>query len=582
MSRIAIAGRQDELKDLLAASLAHCRGVDCCRELGDSEAWPRAPGFDAIVCLPERDRRGGPDTVAAAEFRARAAAAGICQLVLLSSAAVNQPSHHHAGHVAEHRLRKNAPNAIARRWLAMEQQARRAVAGSAARLTILRPAALPVAGGNDVFSRLFDRRLAFVPAGYDPSLQLLDVEDLARAIARAVERNSAGVYNVAPAGVIPLRRTLRRRGVARLPVPCWLLRLGRRLTRRAPADELDYLRYPWTVSGDKIRRELGFEPRATAWAALGSPATRVSASGASEEPPAEGAASAPAELPAPPAVGHHDAPDFDDFGMDREYIARLGRTLFRFLHDFYWRIEWQGLEQVPRGKAVLAGVHRGHQPWDGVMALHLLVRELGRYPRFLIHPTLVKFPFLAPYMIKCGGMHACQENADWVLSRDQLLAIFPEGIRGAFTFYRDAYKLGRFGRDDFVKIALRHRAPIVPFITVGSAEIFPIFGRVDWPWLKRFSEWPFLPITPTMGTVPLPSKWHTWFLEPIDVEGYPSEAARDPAVVRALSRQVRRRMEAAIAELLRRRKSIFWGSLFTDSDAGGVAGSNRPPPHPGS
>ena len=30
---------------------------------------------------------------------------------------------------------------------------------------------------------------------------------------------------------------------------------------------------------------------------------------------------------------------------------------------------------------------------------------------------MVKFPFLAPYMIKCGGVHACQENADRVLGR---------------------------------------------------------------------------------------------------------------------------------------------------------------------
>ncbi len=214
---------------------------------------------------------------------------------------------------------------------------------------------------------------------------------------------------------------------------------------------------------------------------------------------------------------------------------------------------------------MLTGIHRGFMPWDGVMAVHLINRELGRIPRFLVHPTLVKFPYLTPYMIKLGGVLASQENAAWVLERDQLLAIYPEGIRGAFAYYKDAYRLGKFGRDEYVKMALRHRAPIVPFVTVGSAEIFPIFGRLNWRWWKRYSEWPCFPITPTMGLVPLPSKWHTRFLEPLHVEeSYPPEAADDRAVVREISREVRGRMQEAIAEMLRRRRSIFHGELFDD------------------
>ncbi len=564
MSRIVIAGGRDALTDRLAESLARGRGIESRGVLeagGDHRSLADGPG--AVVYQAERGGRAGPDSGAAAAFCERAAGAGIRQLILLSSAAVNEPSNHHPGFTAEDRLRKNPENQVARRWLALEQQARGALAGSAVTLTILRPAAVPVAGGRDAFSRLFAGRLAFTPPGFDPSLQLLSPEDLARAIACAVEKNSAGTYNVAPAGVIPLRRALRLCGVRRLPVPCQLRRLGRGLARHAPADELEYLRYPWTVSGEKIRRELGFEPRHTSARAVAN--LRSPRAPASVDSGSGGAGLAP--------TSPDSEESYDDFGLDREYIAQKGRTLFRFLHDFYWRVEWRGLEHVPQGKAVLAGVHRGHQPWDGVMALHLLVRELGRYPRFLIHPTLVKFPFLAPLMIKCGGVHACRENADWVLSRDQLLAIFPEGINGAFTYYRDAYKLGRFGRNDFVKIALRHRAPIVPFVTVGSAEIFPIYGKLNWRWWKRYSEWPCFPITPTMSLLPLPSKWHTRFLEPIHVEEHHGpEAAGDPAVVRAISRQVRTRMEEAIAGMLRRREFVFWGSLFADGDADENAG----------
>jgi 1-acyl-sn-glycerol-3-phosphate acyltransferase len=325
---------------------------------------------------------------------------------------------------------------------------------------------------------------------------------------------------------VPLRVALRLAGVRSLP-----------LGLTGVGGELDYLRHNWTISGARIERELGFVPQTTSAAAVLA---------------AFGNASAV-------------APEPDDFGLDPGYIARYERTLFRFLHDLYWRIEIQGIENVPReGRAVLTGVHRGFMPWDGVMALVAVHRATGRIPRFLIHPCLVKPPFLANYMTKLGGIVANQENADWVL-REGLLGMFPEGIHGAFRMYRNVYKLGKLGRDEYVKMALRNRAPIVPFVTVGSAEIYPIWGRLDWKWVKRQTEWLFLPLGPNFPFpgLPLPSKWHTRFLEPIPVqEKYGPEAAEDPAIVRQISREVRALMQAAIDDMLARRKSIFRGSIF--------------------
>jgi len=198
------------------------------------------------------------------------------------------------------------------------------------------------------------------------------------------------------------------------------------------------------------------------------------------------------------------------------------------------------------------------------MALHTMVKKSGRYPRFLTHPGLLKFPFLANFMTKLGGVIACQESADRVLESGELLGMFPEGIHGAFSLYREAYKLQAFGRDAFVKLALRHRAPIIPFVTVGSAEIYPIFGKIKSRLWTKYADWPFIPITPTFPLIPLPlpSKWHTQFLAPIEVDQYPPGAADDRAVVRAISREVRTRMQKAVDDMLSRRRSIFFGSIF--------------------
>jgi 1-acyl-sn-glycerol-3-phosphate acyltransferase len=416
----------------------------------------------------------------------------------------------------------------------------------------MRPAAVLVVGGSDYFSDLFRRSLACVLPGHDPTIQLLSPIDLASAVCSVVANRAGGVFNVAPDGVITLRAALRLSEAIRLPISRTLQRLVRRpLTRLGlarPIEQLDYIRYSWTISNRKTKRELKWEPCRSSVEALRD--FRIAEAG---------------------HLTSHQLPslEFDDYGMDKRYIELYGRRMFKFLHDYYWRVEVKDLHYVPReGRAVLVGVHRGFMPWDAVMALHLIVNNVGRYVRFLIHPGLIKFPFLFNFHRKLGGIIACQENADYVLKRDEIVGIFPEGIKGAFLLYRNAYKLTKFGRDEFVKIALRHRAPIVPFVTVGSAEIFPIIKKVNWAWWKRNTEWPTFPITPTwpfMGAIPLPSKWHTQFLEPLHIEDrYPPEAADDPEVVSAISQEVRSRMERAIAEMLHRRQSIFFGSIFKE------------------
>ena len=575
MARVLVIDGRDGVAAWLVSELRASEEVESCerapQQHEDGYAGHLSGGYDAlledlradtVVYAPPRTsrRRMSPDLEDAAAVFGACARARVHRLVLISSAMAYGASPHNQGLAGEARTPAcGEKTKLARAWRELEALAARYAddahwVGGGGALTVLRPAPVLVPGGDDYFSSLLGCRVAFTLPGHDPTLQLLSPSDLARAVRCAVERDAAGVYNVAPGGVMPLRAALRAAGAKRLPVSRVLQRIARAALGRTglahSTEQLDYVRYSWTISGAKARRGLGYAPRMS------------SAEAVAEFAKASGRASSLASS----SVARRE---FDDFGMDKDYIAAYGRTLFRFLHDRYWRVEYRGLENVPReGRAVLVGFHRGFMPWDGVMALHLLVRELGRYPRFLIHPGLIKFPFLFNYMTKLGGIVACQENASYVLERDEPLGIFPEGIRGAFTSYADAYRLGKFGRDEFVRFALRHQAPIVPFVTVGSAETYPVLKRLEWGWWKRRTEWPCLPITPTfplLPPVPLPSKWHTEFLDAVAVAGrYPPEAADHPATVRAISREVRARMQAAIDSMLARRKSLFRGSVFDD------------------
>lgn len=542
MARVAVLAARDRLAERVVGALRRSPLVDACERLHDGPAGGLS-GVDVLVYLPPPAGRSGlaPDVTAVRAFCERAEGQPLAHVVVVSSAAIYSAHHENAGLLAETAFVPAGRSPVADRWREVERLTER-LGGPSATRTILRPAA--VLDGEDYFSRLLDGALAFTYPGHDPTLQLLSPDDLAEAVAAVVGARAGGVYNVAPAGGVPLRHALRLARVRRAAVPRLVQQGVRAVTApaglSASADDLKYIQYSWTVSGDRLRRTVGFAP-------------------------SKSSAEAIADL-VPGSAANHPSPVFDEFGMDTAYIRRYCRHLFRLLHRYYWRVEIEGFEHVPAtGRGVLVGAHRGFMPFDGVMALYACVQRHDRFPRFLIHPSLTKFPFLADFMAKLGGIIASQENGAYVLERDELLGVFPEGIRGAFTMYKRAYRLGKFGRDEYVRMALRHRAPILPFVTVGSAEIYPILGGIRWSWFKRYTQWPFLPIVP--APFPLPSKWHTQFLPPVPVhERYPAEAADDPDVVRRVSLEVRERMQQALDALRARRRSVFFGSVFEQGE----------------
>ena len=568
MARVIVIDERDNLAELILNNLRDSAFVEFCVRAPQKEdgyaghlsgglsTLLKEHGIDTVIYAPPRVHRTGIDLEDAESVFQQCANASIKKFVLMSSAMIYGASPHNQGFLPETQvIPRSDKKRITRDWLDLEALAvayMGELSGTGIELSLLRPAAVLVPHSNDYFSNLFKKTLAWVLVGHDPTIQLLSPIDLASAVSSLIEHKAVGVFNLAPDGVITLRAALRLSEAKRLPVSRTLQRVVRRVLTRfelaSPIEQLDYIRYSWTISNRKAKRELNWRPSRSSVEALRD--FRIAEVG---------------------QLKSHDLPslEFDDYGMDKRYIEIYGRRMFKFLHDYYWRVEIKDLQNVPRaGRAVLVGIHRGMMPWDAVMALHLIVRDVGRYVRFLIHPGLIKFPFLFNFHTKLGGVVACQENADFVLKRDEIVGIYPEGIKGAFVLYRDAYKLTKFGRNEFVKIALRHRAPIVPFVTVGSAEIFPILKKVNWAWWKRNTEWPTFPITPTfpwLPALPLPSKWHTQFLEPLHIEeSYPPEAADDPEVVDAISKEVRNRMETAMGEMLRLRPSIFFGSVFED------------------
>ena len=100
-------------------------------------------------------------------------------------------------------------------------------------------------------------------------------------------------------------------------------------------------------------------------------------------------------------------------------------------------------------------------------------------------------PFLAPLLAKSGEVRASQENGERLLRQGHLVGVFPEGVKGVGKPFKQRYKLARFGRGGFVRLALRTGAPIIPCAVVGSEEIHPMIGRADF--LGRPFGFPYFP-----------------------------------------------------------------------------------------
>jgi 1-acyl-sn-glycerol-3-phosphate acyltransferase len=253
----------------------------------------------------------------------------------------------------------------------------------------------------------------------------------------------------------------------------------------------------------------------------------------------------------------------DDWGFDEDF-ADLVEPFFRFLYDRWWRVRVEGVSRVPpHGRVLLVANHAGILPWDGTMISVALLREhpLPRHPRFLVLNWAFDLPWFSTFIRKVGGVVASPYNALRLLEEDQLVAVFPEGIKGSGKPFAERYQLRRFGRGGFVEVALRSGAPIVPVAVVGSEEIYPKLG--DLPAAARLIGAPFVPVTPTfpwlgpLGAVPLPSKWRIEFCEPIETASYGPEAAADRALVLELSERVRETVQETVYRNLLLRGSAF-------------------------
>jgi 1-acyl-sn-glycerol-3-phosphate acyltransferase len=267
-------------------------------------------------------------------------------------------------------------------------------------------------------------------------------------------------------------------------------------------------------------------------------------------------------IPAPDA-----GREVDDWGRS-ERVFRLMEPLLDFYYRYWFRVEVEGIDNVPAGGGgLLVSNHSGALPPDGPMIMQALRNEHpARPPLYMLGEHWFKgYPGVGMLTNKIGLVAAHAANAQRLL-RDEgrLVLVFPEGQKGSRKLYWQRYRLRRFGRGGFVKTALRAGVPIVPVAVIGAEEAMPIFAHV--PLLERLTGLIYFPINHAFphfglaaGLMYLPAKFKIRFLDPISLDRYGPGDADDLELVQSLAEGVRDRIQREVDDLISSRTSVWFG-----------------------
>ena len=274
----------------------------------------------------------------------------------------------------------------------------------------------------------------------------------------------------------------------------------------------------------------------------------------------------PIRLPADPEEAE-DArlSDVDEWGRS-ERTRALARALYEPLYSKWFRAEWEGIEKIPtEGGALLIANHAGAIPSDAPVIMHGIEKELGRPVYGMADYFFRTVPVVGTLWARAGGVSARPANAYRLLREQQQLAlVFPEGTKGPSKSFTDRYQLRRFGRGGFVEIAMRAGVPVIPIAVVGSEEAMPVLMRL--PAVSRALGLPYFPITanllafgPLGMALPFPAKFKLRVLDPIDFGVAPDQERYSKSRIMEESERVRSELQEAIYDMLRDRRSVWFG-----------------------
>jgi 1-acyl-sn-glycerol-3-phosphate acyltransferase len=265
-----------------------------------------------------------------------------------------------------------------------------------------------------------------------------------------------------------------------------------------------------------------------------------------------------------------------DWSLDAQDLGWMERQkyLWNPLMDYWFRMEIEGFDRLPKPPALLIGIHSGAPfVWDAWTVGIQWWRHFGDERRLhgTAHDALMAAPGIGDYFRKMGVLPAAPDSIAAALAAGRDVALWPGGEIDSLRPWVKRDEAVLAGRTGFIRMAIQAGVPIVPISTVGGPDSMPVVlsGRriASALQLDKVARLKMFPIaiqapwglSPAMlPELPLPTKIRTAFQEPIELDTDP-ERANDRDYVNRKYREVRQSLQHGMDALARRRAFPLFG-----------------------
>jgi 1-acyl-sn-glycerol-3-phosphate acyltransferase len=267
------------------------------------------------------------------------------------------------------------------------------------------------------------------------------------------------------------------------------------------------------------------------------------------------------------------AGDWDLAGVDDVTMHRQ-KFFWNALVDYWFRMEFDGWENLPEPPVLLVGIHSGAPfVWDAWTVGVQWWRRFGneRPLHGTAHDALMAIPLIGRFFRAMGVLPAAPDSIATALAEGRDVALWPGGEVDSLRPWSERDRANLAGRTGFVKMAIRAGVPIVPIATVGGADAMPVLIRGDelaqflrLDKLLRLKVFPLaisLPwgIAPAaLPQLPLPAKIRTRLMPPVEIDHDPARA-EDDEYIAAKYAEVQDSIQRGMDALTRKRALPLFG-----------------------
>lgn len=254
---------------------------------------------------------------------------------------------------------------------------------------------------------------------------------------------------------------------------------------------------------------------------------------------------------------------------DPEAVAKAMRWM-AVLYDKYFRCEVEGIENVPRDRAILFGNHNGSSyTVEGQLLTVALLRHHGLDHKlyYLVHENFFDIPGLGKRLLARGAVPGSRANARRILEANGQFVTFPGGERSSHKPFTERHEVDFHGHTGYARIAIESRTPLVPFVHVGThstmlvlargariAKAFDLKRRMGLAVFPLVLSFPFgLSLGPYFAAIPLPAKVRMRVLPPVSPWELGWDDASDPECLRECSEHLTGLCQEALYDLRDRR-----------------------------